>query len=550
MKIAIAQLNYKIGDFAGNARKITECIERAQKDGADLVVFSELSVTGSYPYDLLQQTGFVGKAEKTVAQIAGFCTGIAAVIGAPRLKTEACGKRIFNSAYFLADGKVVSIQDKVLLSDKDVFDESRHFAPGRGVQPIEYKGKRFVIIVGDELTASEKQNENKKCSNTTVQELSELKPDFILNISAVPFAWNLEEERRNKLCAFSEKYRIPVLQVNQVGAQGELIFAGSSVFIRKEGEVSEELNGFAEDFRMVDTIHPEKPLIPQKTERIEKIHDALVLGIRDYFQKSGLKKAVIGLSGGIDSAVTLVLAAEALGTENMWVVLLPSAISPGHSVDDARKLAENLGVSYTVLTIQDVVDSFTEKLSPLFQGKKPDVTEENIQARVRGTLLMALSNKFGHILLNTSNKSESAVGYGTLYGDMSGGLAVLADVYKTDVYNLARFMNCKDEIIPENTILKPPSAELRPDQKDTDSLPEYAVLDEILFSFIEENLSLCEIIDKGFDAEVVKKVIRMVKSGEFKRFQAAPVLRVSSRAFGPGRKMPLVAAFSANCTDK
>jgi len=331
--------------------------------------------------------------------------------------------------------------------------------------------------------------------------------------------------------------------VNQTGAQTELIFDGGSVFINEHGKIVKELNYFEEDFLMVDTQNPGEPELQSKTDRIEKIHDALVLGIRDYFEKMGFRQATLGLSGGIDSAVTVVLAVRALGAENVRVLLLPSKYSSDHSVEDARQLAENLGIRYDVVRIQSAVDAFEKELTPLFEGTQSGIAEENIQARARGIYLMAISNKFGHILLNTTNKSECAVGYGTLYGDMNGGLAVLGDVYKADVFKMARFMNTNGEIIPENSIVKPPSAELRPDQKDTDSLPEYEILDEILFSFIEQNLSPGEIENKGFDPEVVKKVIRMVNINEYKRFQAAPILRVSSKAFGFGRKMPLVARY-------
>ncbi len=336
---------------------------------------------------------------------------------------------------------------------------------------------------------------------------------------------------------------MPILYINQIGAQTELIFDGGSVFIDAKGEIVKELHYFKEDFLVVDTKYPGRKQLQIKTEYITKIHDALVLGIRDYFHKMGFKRATLGLSGGIDSAVTAVLAVQALGAENVRVLLMPSKYSSGHSVEDARQLAENLGIRYDIVQIQGAVDQFEKELAPLFAGTNFDITEENIQARARGIYVMALSNKFGHILLNTTNKSESAVGYGTLYGDMNGGLAVLGDVYKTDVFKMARYINRNSEIIPENTIVKPPSAELRPDQKDTDSLPDYEVLDGILFRFIELNKSPEEIVADGYDEETVNRVIRMVNMNEYKRFQAAPILRVSSKAFGFGRKMPLVAKY-------
>ena len=357
------------------------------------------------------------------------------------------------------------------------------------------------------------------------------------------FRSNQEEWRQNVLVSKAKKYKVPILYVNQVGAHTELIFDGGSVFINEKGRIVSELKYFEEDFRIIDTKSENTEQLQPETDTIEKIYNALILGIQDYFRKMGFKKATLGLSGGIDSAITLVLAERALGAENLRVLLMPSKYSSGHSVADAVQLAENLNIRYDVVPIQEPVDAFEKTLSPLFEGTQPDITEENIQARARGIFLMAISNKFGHILLNTTNKSECAVGYGTLYGDMNGGLAVLGDVYKTDIFKMARWINRENEIIPENTILKPPSAELRPNQKDTDSLPDYPVLDGILFRYIELNLSPAEIVAGGYDPAVVNRVIKMVNTNEYKRFQAAPILRVSSKAFGFGRKMPLVARY-------
>lgn len=547
MKVALAQLNYIIGDFEGNAAKIMEHIGKAKNAGADLVVFSELSVTGYYPHDLLEKKEFIRRAEETVLKIAGSCNGIAAVVGAPRINENDQGKTLYNSAFFLAEGKIQSIHNKTLLPTYDIFDEYRHFEPNSDFHLVEFNGERIAVTICEDLwdeqpTANE-FGKNKLYRVSPLEELAALQPDFVVNISASPFSYNQENWRKDVLVKKAKKYKLPVFYVNQTGAQAELIFDGGSVFINKHGEIVKELNYFEEDFLVVDTQNPGEFRLQSKTSRIEKIHDALVLGIRDYFGKNGFKQATLGLSGGIDSAVTAVLAVRALGSENVRVLLLPSKYSSDHSVEDARQLAKNLEIRYDVVKIQRAVDEFEKALIPLFEGTKPDVTEENIQARARGVYLMAISNKFGHILLNTTNKSECAVGYGTLYGDMNGGLAVLGDVYKTDVFAMARFMNINGEIIPENTIVKPPSAELRPDQKDTDSLPEYEILDEILFSFIEQNLSPGEIEIKGFDPEMVEKVIRMVNTTEYKRFQAAPILRVSSKAFGFGRKMPLVARY-------
>ncbi len=547
MKVAFAQLNYTIGDFEGNAAKIITHIEKAVSEGADLVIFSELSVTGYYPHDLLEKKEFIQKAEETVQKIAEKCKGIAAIIGAPRINESERGKKLYNSAFFLADGKIESVHNKTLLPTYDVFDEYRHFEPNQDFNVVEHKGEKIAITIcedlWDEQPTESEFGKDKLYQTSPMEELMKLNPDFVVNISASPFSYNQEGWRKNILIAKAKKYHIPVLYVNQVGAQTELIFDGGSVYIDKEGEVIKELPYFEEGYYLFDTKDLGGKYLQRQANTIEKIHDSLVLGIRDYFSKMGFKSATLGLSGGIDSAVTAVLAVRALGAENVRVLLMPSRYSSGHSVEDARQLAENLGVKYDVVHIQKAVDAFESELAPLFQGTQPGVTEENIQARARGIYVMALSNKFGHILLNTTNKSECAVGYGTLYGDMNGGLAVLGDVYKLDVYRLSRFMNNESEIIPENTIVKPPSAELRPDQKDTDSLPEYEDLDKMLFHYIELNQSPKEIVELGFDEQVVNRVIRLVNMNEYKRFQAAPILRVSSKAFGFGRKMPLVARY-------
>jgi len=547
MKVAFAQLNYTIGDFEGNSEKIIRHIKEAKLGGAELVVFSELSVTGYYPHDFLEKKEFIHKAEKAVEKIAEKCVGIAAIIGAPRINENARGKQLYNSAFFLNEGSIQQIQNKTLLPTYDIFDEYRHFEPNREFKIVEFKGEKIAITIcedlWDELPTANEFGKDKLYQVSPMEELSKLKPDFVVNISASPFSYNQEEWRKNVLMNKAKKYKLPILYINQVGAQTELIFDGGSVFIDPNGEVVKELKYFEEDFLIIDTLNIGEKQLQPKFETIEKIHDALVLGIRDYFGKIGFTKATLGLSGGIDSAITAVLAVRALGAENVRVLLMPSKYSSDHSVDDARQLAENLNIEYDIINIQSAVDEFETGLAPLFKDTNPDVTEENIQARARGIYLMAVSNKFGHILLNTTNKSECAVGYGTLYGDMNGGLAVLGDVYKMDVFKLAHFINRENEIIPINTITKPPSAELRPDQKDSDSLPEYHDLDRMLFSYIEMNMSPSEIIAQGFNEKVVARVIRLVNMNEYKRFQAAPILRISSKAFGFGRRMPLVAKY-------
>ncbi len=547
MKVAIAQLNYTIGDFEGNAEKIIRQINKAKLDEADLVVFSELSVCGYYPHDLLEKKEFIQKAEIAVSKIAKSCVGIAAIVGAPKINESERGKQLYNSAFFLSGGEVKSVHKKTLLPTYDIFDEYRHFEPNNEFDVVEYKGEKIAITIcedlWDELPTANEFGKDKLYQISPMEELSKFNPDFVVNLSASPFSYNQAGWRKNVLIKKAKNYNIPIFYVNQIGAQTELIFDGGSVFIDANGEIIKELKYFQEDGLIVDTCNIGEKQLQVKSETTEKIYDALVLGIRDYFRKMGFKKATLGLSGGIDSAVTVVLAVRALGAENVRVLLMPSKYSSDHSIEDARLLAEKLKIRYDIVNIQSAVDKFEKELSPLFNGTASDVTEENIQARARGVYVMAISNKFGHILLNTTNKSESAVGYGTLYGDMNGGIAVLGDVYKMEVYRLSRFMNKDGEIIPENTIVKPPSAELRPNQKDSDSLPKYEDLDEILFNYIELNKSPIEIAALGFSESEVRRVVRMVNMNEYKRFQAAPILRVSSKAFGFGRRMPLVAKY-------
>jgi len=547
MKIALAQLNYHIGNFELNSSKIIDCIRKSKDEGAELVVFSELSVTGYYPHDLLERKEFIEQSHQTLQHIASHCIGIAAIVGGPSINPEPRGKKLFNSAFFMNDGIIQHTTNKSLLPTYDIFDEYRHFEPNKKFSVIEFGGKKLAITICEDLwDEQETQNEfgrEKLYQISPLKELSALNPDMVINLSASPFSYNQENWRKNILIKNSKKYQLPILYVNQVGAQTELVFDGGSFFLDKSGEIREELNYFEEDFRIIDTESSGQNL-QSKTEYIEKIYQALILGIRDYFGKMGFGKATLGLSGGIDSALVLVLAVEALGKENVRVLLMPSRYSSDHSVDDALQLAKNLDIQYEIIPIQNMVDSFEQSLSGVFAGLASDITEENIQARTRGILLMAISNKFGNILLNTTNKSECAVGYGTLYGDMNGGLSVLGDVYKTDIFKMACWINRDHEIIPENTISKPPSAELRPDQKDSDSLPDYEILDQILFDYIELNLSPAEIIARGFDEATVLRTVKMVNNNEYKRFQAPPILRISSKAFGFGRRMPLVARYS------
>ena len=549
MKIALAQLNFHIGNFEANRDQIISAIEKAKEQGAELVVFSELAVCGYYPNDLLERREFIDQCIDSVHRIAIHCQGIAALVGAPSINSSPNGKMLFNSAYFLKDGKIESVHSKSLLPTYDIFDEYRHFEPNREFNLIELNGLKLAVTICEDLWFNQpvfstfgRENLYSVCP---VAEYSRQNPDLIINLSASPFSYNQAKLRKEILLDNAKNYKIPIIYVNQIGAQTELIFDGGSLFVDQDGKVVREMAYFSPDFAIIDTAdQTSNHKIQPETTTIATIHDALVLGISDYFRKTGFKSATLGLSGGIDSAVTLVLAERALGAANIQVLLMPSKYSSDHSVDDAVKLAENLGVRYDIVKIHEIVDAFDSTLANVFKGMIPDLTEENIQARVRGTLLMGLSNKFGHILLNTSNKSESAVGYGTLYGDMNGGLSVLGDVYKTDVFEMARYINRDEEIIPLNTIQKPPSAELRPDQKDSDSLPDYEILDKILFDYIELAKSPAEIIAMGFDEATVHRTVLMVNRNEYKRFQTPPILRVSSKAFGFGRKMPLVAKYA------
>ncbi|NOU17234.1 MAG: NAD+ synthase [Bacteroidales bacterium] len=550
MKIALAQLNYTVNHFEYNKTKMVKAIERAKSDCVDLIVFSELSICGYPPHDLLEREDFIANCDTAINQLSAHCKGITAIVGAPSLNPNPKGKMLYNSAYVLKDGAVVSVHHKTLLPTYDVFDEYRYFEPNSEFNIITINGKKIAITICEDLwddqPVSSTFAKSRLYKSSPMDKLKEFNPELIINIAASPFSYNNEEHRKKVFTDNINRYKIPVIYVNQIGANTELIFDGGSMVLDRKGQVLEQLSSFEEDYKIVDSesLESNQPIKSETISediRISRIYNAIVLGIRDYFQKMGFTKATLGLSGGIDSAVTLAMAAEALGSENLRVLLMPSKYSSQHSIDDAVALANNLNIQYDLISIQDTFDSFNNGLSELFKGLNEGIAEENLQARIRGTLLMALSNKFGHLVLNTSNKSEAAVGYGTLYGDMNGALSVLGDVYKTDVFKLAYFINREKEIIPINTIVKPPSAELRPNQKDSDSLPEYDLLDKILFRYIEEQKSSDAIISEGFDSSTVLKTIRLVNVNEYKRFQAPPILRVSSKAFGFGRRMPIVA---------
>lgn len=547
MKIALAQLNYHIGNLEENALKIKDAIESAQKQHADLVVFSELAVTGYPPLDLLEYDEFLDQIKAQLLGIAAVCDGITAIVGAPSNNNAGKGKLLFNTAWVLSDGKIQQKVHKSLLPNYDIFDEYRHFEPATSVDIVLINGNRVALTICEDLWNID---EIPLYTQSPLDRLIEQSPDLIINIAASPFNYMQPYQRQKVLRCNAVKYKLPVVYVNQTGAQTELIFDGDSMALDSGGNVRVRLDSFTEAIEVIDIDESwygclEAPVpAPPSEERITSlIYQALICGIRDYFQKSGFKKAILGLSGGLDSAVVMALAAESLGAENIHGVLLPSPFSSDHSITDARQLAINLGSSYEIIPINDAFKSIENSLSTSFEGTSFGVTEENIQARVRAVILMALSNKFGYILLNTSNKSEAAVGYGTLYGDMCGGMSVLGDVYKTRAYDLARYINRNDEIIPKNTIVKPPSAELRPDQKDSDSLPDYAILDDILYHYIELRQGDQTIINQGFDPAIVKRVLQMVNANEWKRYQTAPVLRVSPKAFGIGRRMPVVGKY-------
>ena len=567
MKVYIAQQNYHIGNFLLNRERMLGEVEIARQHGADLVVFSELSVCGYPPRDFLEFEDFILEAESTVAEMAKYSQEIGILVGAPTRNPQREGKDLFNSAILLYEGKVQGVAHKTLLPNYDVFDEYRYFEPAYNWNIIPFKGKKIAVTICEDIW---NLGDNPLYRVCPMDELMKQSPDLMINISASPFDYDHDEDRKEVIRLNVLKYKLPMIYCNAVGAQTEIIFDGGSLVYAANGELKHELSYFKEDAVWVETddlIGKDNPLhhaqskitedmrVAKTTDpdqiigyltnnnNIAQIRSALVLGIRDYFLKLGFKKAILGSSGGIDSAVVLSLAVEALGAENVTAILMPSAYSSSHSVDDAVQLSKKLGNPYHIIGIGDLYNSFLTALDPLFSGTNFGVAEENIQSRSRGNLLMAIANKFGYVLLNTSNKSELATGYGTLYGDMAGGLSVIGDLYKTQVYALAQHINAVEEIIPENILIKAPSAELRPNQKDSDSLPEYDVLDKILYFYIERRKGPAEIITMGFDETLVKKTLRLVNLNEYKRNQFCPIIRVSTKAFGVGRRLPIVAKY-------
>jgi NAD+ synthase (glutamine-hydrolysing) len=602
MKIFLAQQNYHIGNFEENAQKIIGGIQKAKQAGADLVMFSELCVCGYPPRDFLEFEDFINQCYETIDKIKEHADDIGVLIGSPARNPQKEGKDLFNAVFLLHQKQIKAEIHKTLLPTYDVFDENRYFEAAFQWKCIDFKGKKLAVTICEDIW---NLGDNPLYRITPMEILIKENPDVILNLSASPYNYAADVVRRSIVEAHTLKYGLPMLYCNTVGSQTEVVFDGGSLVYDINGRLVKEMKYFEEDYALFDlaSLHAKEkssgrqpslagiananvkiaesreftnPSTAAKdgavnqevvTERryyysarevgtdldtlqyltdeknIQEIHDALILGIRDYFRKMGFSKATLGASGGIDSAVVQALAVEALGKENVHVLLLPSHFSSGHSVSDAEQLSKNLDNRYDIVPIKEVYDAFLNSLEPLFKGLPFGVAEENIQSRARGNLLMAVANKFGYILLNTSNKSELATGYGTLYGDMAGGLSVLGDLYKTQVYALANYINRAEEIIPNHILTKAPSAELRPNQKDSDSLPDYSILDKVLYQYIELRQGPKEIMAQGYDATLVKRILRLVNMNEYKRNQFCPIIRVSSKAFGVGRRLPIVAKY-------
>jgi NAD+ synthase/NAD+ synthase (glutamine-hydrolysing) len=542
VKIALGQINPTVGDFSGNAAKIVEFAQRAKQSGAGLILFPELSVCGYPPRDLVERPWFVARNRETVDRIAAETTGISVICGLVTPAHAETGKSVMNSAALLQDGRLAFLQSKMLLPTYDVFDEMRNFAPARAQELFDFCGNRMALTICEDAWNDKDFWKKRIYGFDPVEALIRAGGNFVLNISASPFWLGKRELRRDMLATIARSEHVPVVMVNQVGGNDSLVFDGSSLVLDKEGKVVAQGKSFEEDIVYFDSVALTGEIHDQVEVEEGSAFAALVLGTRDYVRKCGFRKVIVGLSGGIDSALTAVIAAEAVGPENVIGVGMPGPYSSQGSIDDARALAKNLGIRFELLPIGEIVDSYRHALKKVFAGLKEDVTEENIQSRARGSLLMTLSNKFNAIVLSTGNKSELAVGYCTLYGDMVGGLAVISDVPKTLVYRISRYVNALRSVIPQASLDKPPSAELRPDQKDSDTLPPYDMLDAILEDYVEESHSAARIAEeRGFDLELVKRVISMIDRAEYKRQQAAPGIKISTKAFGYGRRFPIAA---------
>ncbi len=558
MKISLAQQNYHIGNFENNTAKIIAGIQQAKKEGADLVVFSELCICGYPPRDFVEFSDFINKCYKAIDTIKEHADTIGVLVGSPARNPDLDGKDLFNAVFFLHEKQVKAEIHKTLLPTYDVFDEYRYFEPAFNWSTIEFKGKKLAVTICEDIWNLGNNPLYRICP---MDMLMQQQPDVMINLSASPFDYTHQEDRKATIKLNVLKYKLPMFYCNTIGSQTEIVFDGSSLVFDKDGNLCKALPMFKEAFETVvlnDDGTIDAPVIEraeylpgaelvikefQPELNLHMIHEALLLGIRDYFKKMGFTKAILGSSGGIDSALVLTLACEALGSENVRAVLMPSPYSSEHSVKDAEQLSRNLGNPYDIIRIDSIYEGFLKTLKPVFNDLPFSIAEENIQSRTRGNLLMAIANKFGYILLNTSNKSELATGYGTLYGDMAGGLSVLGDCYKTQIFALAKFLNRDKEIIPNNILIKAPSAELRPGQKDTDSLPDYAILDSILYQYIERRLGPAEIKALGFDAVLVDRVLKLVNTNEYKRNQFCPIIRISEKAFGVGRRVPIVGKY-------
>ena len=542
MKIALGQINPTVGDFSGNAARIIDFAIRAQAAGAGLIAFPELSVCGYPPRDLVERSSFVAHNHEAALHIAQHTRGISVIVGLVTPAHAESGKSVMNSAALLQDGKIAFVQSKMLLPTYDVFDEVRNFAPAAAQSLFAHAEKQIALTICEDAWNDKNFWNRRLYTFDPVEALVKTGGNFVLNISASPFWMGKRELRRDMLASIARNNRVPVAMVNQVGGNDSLVFDGSSLALDASGNVIAQAKSFEEDLIFFDPATASGEMHEQIAGDEASVYSALVLGTRDYIHKCGFRKVILGLSGGIDSALTAAIAVDAVGPDNVIGVGMPGPYSSSGSIDDARALAENLKIRFELLAIGPIVESYNKTLRPIFSGYKEDVTEENIQSRARGGLLMALSNKLGAIVLSTGNKSELGVGYCTLYGDMVGGLAVISDVPKTLVYRLSEYVNSLRPLIPAATISKPPSAELRPGQKDSDSLPPYDVLDAILEDYVEETHSAERIAsDRGFDLALVKKVVRMVERAEYKRQQAAPGLKISAKAFGYGRRFPIAA---------
>jgi NAD+ synthase (glutamine-hydrolysing) len=542
VKIALGQINPTVGDFSGNAAKIIQFARQARSAGAGLILFPELAVSGYPPRDLVERPSFVERSRTTVERIAAETTGIVVICGIVTPAEAESGKKVMNSAALLRDGRIDFIQSKMLLPTYDVFDEMRNFAPAKSQQLFHLSSHRMALTICEDAWNDKRFWNRRLYGVDPVEELVRAGGNFVLNISASPFWLGKRELRRDMLVSIARNQKVPVALVNQVGGNDSLVFDGSSIVIAPDGRIVAQGKSFEEDLIYFDSETLAGDMHPQVAGEEGSAYEALVLGTRDYVGKCGFKRAIIGLSGGIDSALTAAIAVDALGPENVIGVGMPGPYSSPGSIADARELANNLKIRFELLSVNEIYDAARKTLAPVFAGMPDDVTEENIQSRARGLLLMSLSNKFGALVLSTGNKSELAVGYCTLYGDMVGGLAVISDVPKTLVYRLSDYVNSRRVVIPQATIEKPPSAELRPDQKDSDSLPPYDILDTILEEFVEDSCSAEQIVRAhDFDPELVRRVIRMVERSEYKRQQAAPGIKISAKAFGYGRRFPIAA---------